>query len=68
MEISGYADYMLVPEQAMVPFDGLEFAEAALADANYADGKNAPLPFGIQGQEFWNAHHKSPSPYAFGAV
>ena len=32
VEISGYADYMLVPEQAMVPFDGLEFAEAALAE------------------------------------
>jgi len=32
VEISGYADYMLVPEQAMVPFDGLSFAEAALAE------------------------------------
>lgn len=32
VEISGYADYMLVPEQAMVPFDGLEFEEAALAE------------------------------------
>ncbi|MDO4343340.1 MAG: alcohol dehydrogenase catalytic domain-containing protein [Eubacteriales bacterium] len=32
MEISGYADYMLVPEQAVVPFDGLEFKEAALAE------------------------------------
>lgn len=32
VEISGYADFMLVPEQAMVPFDGLSFAEAALAE------------------------------------
>ena len=32
VEISGYADYMLVPEQAMVPFEGLSFAEAALAE------------------------------------
>lgn len=32
VEISGYADYMLVPEQAMVPFDGLKFEEAALAE------------------------------------
>lgn len=32
VEISGYADYMLVPEQAMVPFDGLDFKEAALAE------------------------------------
>ena len=32
VEISGYADFMLVPEQAMVPFEGLSFAEAALAE------------------------------------
>ncbi|PWJ46450.1 zinc-dependent alcohol dehydrogenase [Faecalicatena contorta] len=32
VEISGYADYMLVPEQAMVAFDGLDFKEAALAE------------------------------------
>lgn len=32
VEISGYADYMLVPEQAMVAFDGLGFKEAALAE------------------------------------
>ena len=32
VEISGYADYMLVPEQALVPFSGLAFAEAALAE------------------------------------
>ena len=32
VEISGYADYLLVPEQAMVPFEGLDFAEAALAE------------------------------------
>lgn len=32
VEISGYADYMLVPEQAMVPFEGLDFKEAALAE------------------------------------
>lgn len=32
VEISGYADYMLVPEQALVPFDGLAFEEAALAE------------------------------------
>lgn len=32
VEISGYADYLLVPEQAMVPFTDLTFAEAALAE------------------------------------
>ena len=32
VEISGYADYILVPEQALVPFDGLAFEEAALAE------------------------------------
>lgn len=32
VEISGYADYLLAPEQALVPFDGLSFAQAALAE------------------------------------
>lgn len=32
VEISGYADYLLAPEQALVPFDGLTFAQAALAE------------------------------------
>jgi len=32
VEISGYADYIVAPEQALVPFDGLEFSEAALAE------------------------------------
>ena len=32
VEISGYADYMLAPEQALVAFDGLDFKEAALAE------------------------------------
>ena len=32
VEISGYADFMVVPEQALVPFDGLDFAEAALTE------------------------------------
>lgn len=32
VEISGYADYLVAPEQALVPFEGLEFAEAALAE------------------------------------
>lgn len=31
-DISGYADYVVVNEQALVPFDGLDFAEAALAE------------------------------------
>ena len=31
-EISGYSDYMIVPEQAVVPFDGLTFAEASIAE------------------------------------
>lgn len=32
VEISGYADYMLIPEEAAVPFAGLSFAQAALAE------------------------------------
>ena len=32
LEFRGYSDYMVVPEQALVPFDGLEFEEAALAE------------------------------------
>lgn len=32
VEISGYADYMLIPEEAAVPFEGLSFAQAALAE------------------------------------
>lgn len=32
VEISGYSDYMLVPEEAILPFDGLTFAQAALAE------------------------------------
>ena len=32
VEISGYSDYMPVPEEAIVPFDGLTFAQAALAE------------------------------------
>lgn len=32
VEISGYSDYMLVPEQAIVAFDGLDYQEAALAE------------------------------------
>ena len=32
VEISGYSDYMLVPEEAIVPFEGLTFAQAALAE------------------------------------
>ena len=30
VEISGYADYILAPEQALVPFSGLTFAQATL--------------------------------------
>lgn len=32
VEISGYSDYMIVPEQAMVAFEGLDYQEAALAE------------------------------------
>lgn len=32
VEISGYADYLVAPQQALVPFDGLDFKEAALAE------------------------------------
>lgn len=32
VEISGYADYLLAPEQSLVPFEGLSFAQAALAE------------------------------------
>ena len=32
VEISGYADFILAPEQALVPFEGLSFAQAALAE------------------------------------
>ena len=32
VEISGYADYILAPEQALVPFTGLSFAQATLVE------------------------------------
>lgn len=32
LEVSGYSDYMVVPEQALIKFDGLKFREAALAE------------------------------------
>lgn len=32
VEISGYADFLIAPEQSLVPFDGLSFAQAALAE------------------------------------
>jgi len=32
VEISGYADYILAPEQALVPFSGLTFAQATLVE------------------------------------
>jgi len=32
VEISGYADFLVAPEQSLVPFDGLSFAQAALAE------------------------------------
>lgn len=32
VEISGYADYLIAPEQCLVPFEGLTFAQATLAE------------------------------------
>ena len=32
VEISGYAEYLVAPEQALVPFGGMDFAAAALAE------------------------------------
>lgn len=32
VKISGYADFLVAPEQAVVPFEGLKFEEAALAE------------------------------------